>query len=67
MILGIALPHQHVTWFATKVEAVQVPETQVAAPAKGKRVTNAGLSETLQNAIKDWGKQGRQFMEDTML
>jgi GLPGLI family protein len=67
MILGIALPHQHVTWFATKVEAVQVPEAQVTAPAKGKRVTNAGLSETLQNAIKDWGKQGRQFMEDTML
>jgi GLPGLI family protein len=67
MILGVALPHQHVTWFATKVEAVTVPETLVAAPAKGKHVTNNGLLQTLQNAIKDWGKQGRQFIEDAML
>jgi GLPGLI family protein len=67
MILGVALPHQHVTWFATKVEAVAVPETQIAAPAKGKRVTETALLQTLQNAIKDWGKQGRQFIEDAML
>ncbi len=67
MILGVALPHQHVTWFATKVESIAVPEAQVGAPAKGKRVTNAVLLETLQKAIKDWGKQGRQFIEDAML
>ncbi|HTR30966.1 MAG TPA: GLPGLI family protein [Puia sp.] len=67
MILGIALPHEHVTWFATKVEAVPVQEVQLAPPAKGKRVTNTGLLETIQQSLKDWGKQGRQFMWDTML
>ena len=67
MILGVALPHQHVSWFATKVEAVAVSDTQLVVPAKGKHVTNSTLLETLQKAIKDWGKEGRQFMEDAML
>lgn len=67
MILGIALPHEHVTWFATKVEAVPIPETQVVAPAKGKRITNPALLETIQKSLKDWGKEGRQFMQDAML
>ena len=67
MILGVALPHEHVSWFATRVEAVPVPETQVAAPAKGKRVTNSALLEVIQKSLKDWGKEGRQFMQDAML
>ena len=67
MILGVALPHEHVSWFATKVEAVSVSDTQLGAPAKGKRVTNTVLLKTLQDAIKDWGKQGRQFVEEAML
>ncbi|HUB59529.1 MAG TPA: GLPGLI family protein [Puia sp.] len=67
MILGVALPHDHVTWFATKVEAVPVPATQVAAPAKGKRVTNSSLLETIQKSLKDWGKQGRLYVWDAML
>jgi GLPGLI family protein len=67
MILGIALPHEHITWFATKVEAVSVPEAQVAAPAKGKRVNNSGLQETILKSLKDWGKQGRLYMQEVML
>lgn len=67
MILGIALPHQHITWFATKVEAVSVPETQITAPVKGKKTTNADLISTMQRSLKDWGKEGRQFMQSAML
>jgi GLPGLI family protein len=67
MILGVALPHDHVTWFATKVEAIPVSETQVAAPSKGKRVTISGLMETIQKSMKDWGKQGRLYVWDAML
>src|SRR5580692_4687747 len=58
MILGVALPHDHITWFATKVEAVPVTGTTVVAPAKGKKVNSSGLKDDLQKAIKDWGKQG---------
>jgi GLPGLI family protein len=67
MILGIALPHQHITWFATKVQAVSVPESVLTPPVKGKKTTNAALLGTLQNSLKDWGKDGKQFMQSTML
>lgn len=67
MILGVALPHQHITWFATRVEAVPVQESQLAAPVRGKKITIAGLTETMQKSMKDWGKEGRQFAEDAML
>ena len=67
MILGVSLPHQHVSWFATKVEAIAVPETQVVPPAKGKKVDNAALQGAVRPALKDWGKSGQQFMEAILL
>jgi GLPGLI family protein len=67
MILGVSLPHQHISWFATKVEAVSVPDAQVEPPAKGKKVDNAGLLRDIQAALKDWGKTGRQYMESVLL
>lgn len=67
MILGVSLPHQHISWFATRVEAVPVAETQVSAPLKGKKVTNATLKETIRPSMKDWGKTGQQYMEAILL
>jgi GLPGLI family protein len=67
MILGVALPHEHVTWFATKVEAASVSDTQLTAPVKGKKVNNAALLQTIKSSLKDWGKEGQQFMRALML
>jgi GLPGLI family protein len=67
MILGVALPHEHVTWFATKVEAVNVPETGVVAPVKGKKINEAGLKASVLELMKNWEKQGRQYMQDVLL
>ncbi|HMH22764.1 MAG TPA: GLPGLI family protein [Puia sp.] len=67
MILGVALPHEHLTWFATKVQAVPVSETEMAAPVKGKKVTNASLKQTMLESLKDWGKYGRRYIQATML
>lgn len=67
MILGVSLPHQHITWFATRVEAVPVAESQVEPPVKGKKVDNAGLRQTVGPRMKDWGKQGREYMQDILL
>jgi GLPGLI family protein len=67
MILGVALPHQHLTWFATKVQAVPVKENQLGAPVKGKKVNNSTLRQTLQNTLKDWGKYGQKYIQDIML
>jgi GLPGLI family protein len=67
MILGLALPHQHITWFATKVEAVPVSEASLVMPSKGKQVNNATLKESLNDKMKDWGKGGRRIMLFTMI
>jgi len=56
MILGVALPHENITWFATKVTDVLATQKPIAPPTKGKPTDNKGLSKTLHAALKDWGK-----------
>lgn len=67
MILGIAIPHEHVTWFATKVYAETISDVTLKAPVKGKKVTNGSLQATLQERLKDWGKDGSRFIRFIML
>ncbi|WP_316831183.1 GLPGLI family protein [Pedobacter aquatilis] len=57
MILGLALPHENMTWFATKVSEVAVPEKDLIPPAKGKPTTNKGLSAIITAALKNWGPE----------
>lgn len=56
MILGLALPHENVSWFATKVTEVAVPEKDLAPPTKGKPTDNKGLKAILLGAMKNWGE-----------
>ena len=37
MILGLALPHEHITWFATKVYTENITDAQLTSPKKGKK------------------------------
>lgn len=55
MILGVALPHENVTWFATKVTDVLASQKTLAPPIKGKPIDNKGLAKTIHAALKDWG------------
>lgn len=55
MILGVALPHENVTWFATKVTDTPLPPNVVIPPKKGKPLDNKGYREMLINALKDHG------------
>lgn len=55
MILGVALPHENVTWFATKVTDVTVEPKAMVMPKKGKVVTTKELTETLKQLMKNWG------------
>lgn len=67
MILGVSLPHQHISWFASKVEAIAVTEAQLAPPVKGKKVDNAGLLQDIQGSMKERGKWGQQMKESVVL
>ena len=55
MILGLALPHDNVTWFATKVTDTSVTQNTLIPPGKGKAVTNKEFFDKLSSAMKDWG------------
>jgi GLPGLI family protein len=63
MILGVALPHDNLTWFATKVTDTTLPPNTVVAPKKGKVTDNNGLKKTLHDATKDWGKWANRYLE----
>ena len=67
MILGLALPHEHITWFATKVYTDNVSDAQLTAPVKGKKTTSAALLITLQDLMKDWGKWGKRYQRQIMI
>ncbi|MBS1934918.1 MAG: GLPGLI family protein [Bacteroidetes bacterium] len=67
MILGVALPHEHITWFATKVYAEDISQTALTPPAKGKKVTNALMLAEIKEALKDWGKWANRYIKAAVL
>jgi GLPGLI family protein len=67
MILGVAIPRMHITWFATKLELVDVSAKDLAAPVKGKKTTIAELQKSLQGSLKDWGKWAERNIWQIML
>ena len=56
MILGLVINRLHTTWYATKVEVNSVNLKEIAAPAKGKKITNRELKDNLKKLMKDWGE-----------
>lgn len=67
MILGVALPHDNVTWFATKVTDTSVPAASLNAPAKGKAVDRKTFVNTIKSAMKDWGEYAQGVLKAVML
>jgi GLPGLI family protein len=56
MIMGLVIPHEHVSWFATKVYTENITDKDLAIPARGTKVTNAALLALLRDRMKDWGR-----------
>jgi GLPGLI family protein len=48
MILKLVLPHEHISWTATKVTE-EVPATAIEPPKKGKPITNTQLNVIINN------------------
>ena len=67
MILGVALPHENLTWFASKVTDTSLPAGAVVPPKKGKPVNRKQLITQLNGALKNWGKSGLFEMRLFML
>jgi GLPGLI family protein len=67
MILGLAMPHENVTWFATKVTDMTIENTALTPPKKGKPVTNQTIQTTLQPVMKGWGDYKQIYLKAFML
>ncbi len=67
MILGVSLPHKHITWFATQVSA-QAPAANVfKVPSKGKKASYRNLKDQMKDVMKDWGAKYRQRNLEAMM
>ena len=58
MILGLAIPRLHTTWYATKLTLVEVTDKDLVAPKKGKKMTGDSYRSELRNILKQWGDEG---------
>ncbi|HEY8929398.1 MAG TPA: GLPGLI family protein [Mucilaginibacter sp.] len=63
MILGLALPHENITWFATKVTESAPDNKAMAPPTKGKPQDTKSLQATLNKIMKDWGNWGKTYLK----
>jgi GLPGLI family protein len=67
MILGVALPHENITWFAKTVTDKSIPTTDLKIPAKGKVLDYKTLKTTINGALKDWGDYAQAALKAFML
>jgi len=67
LILGVALPHEHITWFATLVKDTPVSAAMVTAPKKGKPTDYKELIGTLKGAMKNWGNYAQGALKAFLL
>lgn len=67
MILGIALPHENVSWFATQVIEKRNEPNVFALPTKGKIVTNKELEQTLRSTLKSIGSNSNSVLISCLL
>ena len=67
LILGLAVPRLHTTWFATKVELVQPTALQITPPQKGKKAGWQQLETDLTKLKTRWGNYGTKYLWNFML
>jgi GLPGLI family protein len=63
MILGLALPHENITWFATRVINRRISPTELAPPSTGKVTDKKGLRDILTKAMKNWGNYAQSAIK----
>ena len=57
MILGVALPHENIAWFATKVTDMTLAPNAITPPKKGKQMETKAFKDKMKATFKDWGSE----------
>lgn len=66
MILGVAIPHQHISWFATKVDISSKPTIEFKLLQKSKQHSKIQFYMEIKNLMKDWGKSANKYFSEIM-
>lgn len=67
MILGLAIPRMHTTWYATKLQVTGISDAELAYPKKGKKMAGTDFRKQLKEIMKRWGDQGARMQWQMML
>lgn len=67
MILGVALPHENMSWFAKLVTDKGGVAATIVPPKKGKVTDNKGFLATISKALKDWGEYAQHSLKSFLL
>ena len=67
MILGVAIPRMHTTWYATKLQLAELTPTDLAVPKKGKKLAGADFQSQLDVILKRWGDRGSRIRWQMLL
>lgn len=67
MILGVALPYEHTTWFATQVADRPVSPKELEAPTGGNPVDYAELRAELEASLKNWAADLQSALKALLL
>lgn len=67
MILGLAIPRLHTTWYATKLQLVEVTDPDLTAPKKGKKMTGNDYRSKITEILKNWGSDGERRLFQFLL
>lgn len=66
MILGVGIPRLHTTWFATKVQVVDVNLRTIIPPTKGKKMNRATMLNSMDKVLSEW-EYGKKIMLAAMI
>ena len=67
MILGVGIPRLHSTWFATKVEILNINMKTVVPSTKGKKVNRETMVQALDKVLKQWGTYGSKLIVNFLI
>ncbi|MCW3073503.1 MAG: hypothetical protein JWP69_572 [Flaviaesturariibacter sp.] len=67
MILGVVLPREHISWFATRVHETNLSENQILPPVQGTLQEPSQFKTLLQNSRSLWGANASFFFNTTLL
>ncbi|QES90445.1 GLPGLI family protein [Rhizosphaericola mali] len=62
MILGVALPYDHISWFATKITVLTPSKEDLKYPQKGKIFTTKEMVADLMDPLKNRGNTARNLI-----